>query len=76
MRHFYFSLNISRTEYLRYYQGSAARVVVRAHDGRTLSIPAINLRQFVTHAGIQGRFRATIDQNNRLVSLEHQVGTV
>ncbi|BCU05825.1 DUF2835 domain-containing protein [Allochromatium tepidum] len=72
MHCFYFSLNIPRTEYLRYYQGSAARVVVRAHDGRTLSIPAINLRQFVTHAGIQGRFRATIDQNNRLVSLDRQ----
>ena len=72
MHCFYFSLNIARTEYLRYYQGSAARVVVRAHDGRTLSIPAINLRQFVTHAGIQGRFRATIDQNNRLVSLDRQ----
>ncbi|NVZ07900.1 DUF2835 domain-containing protein [Allochromatium humboldtianum] len=72
MRYFYFSLNIQRTEYLRYYQGSAARVVVRAHDGRTLSIPAINLRQFVTHAGIQGRFRATIDENNRLIALERQ----
>ena len=72
MRYFYFGLNIARTEYLRYYQGAAARVVVRAHDGRTLSIPAINLRQFVTHAGIQGRFRATIDESNRLIALERQ----
>ncbi|QGU33565.1 DUF2835 domain-containing protein [Thermochromatium tepidum] len=70
MRYFHFSLNIPSTEYLRYYQGAAARVVVRTQDGRTLSIPAINLRQFVTHAGIQGRFRAAIDENNRLVALE------
>ncbi|MTW20181.1 DUF2835 domain-containing protein [Allochromatium palmeri] len=72
MRYFYFSLNIPRTEYLRYYQGGAARVVVRAHNGRTLSIPAANLRRFVTHAGIQGQFCATIDPNNRLVSLDRQ----
>ncbi|MGQ9831020.1 MAG: DUF2835 domain-containing protein [Thermochromatium sp.] len=72
MQCFYFSLNIPHSEYLRYYQGSAARVVVQTHDGRTLSIPASKLRGFVTHAGIQGRFRATIDQNNRLVSLERQ----
>ncbi|SDX99057.1 Protein of unknown function [Allochromatium warmingii] len=72
MRYFYFSLSIPRAEYLRYYQGAAARVVVRAQDGCTLSLPAINLRRFVSNAGVHGYFRAGIDENNRLVSLERQ----
>lgn len=70
MQQFYFSLNISPSDYLRYYQGSADRVVVRCHDGRNLSIPAIKLRGFVTTAGIKGWFCITVDQNNRFISLE------
>jgi hypothetical protein len=70
MQRFYFSLDISASEYLRYYRGAAARVLVRAHDGRTLSIPAANLRRFVTNAGVRGDFLATVDASHRLISLE------
>ncbi len=72
MRRLYFSLNISPQDYLRYYRGAAARVVARTQDGRTLSLPAARLRPFITHAGIQGRFCATIDAENRLITLERQ----
>ncbi|MBK1718486.1 DUF2835 domain-containing protein [Thiocystis violacea] len=72
MQRFYFSLDISASEYLRYYQGSARRVLVRAHDARSLSIPAANLRPFVTSAGVKGRFCLTVDQDHRLISLERQ----
>ncbi len=70
MQHFYFSLNISPSEYLRYYQGSAGRVIVRASDGRNLSIPAMKLRGFVTTEGIKGRFCIIVDQDHRFISLE------
>ena len=70
MQRLYFSLNISAPEYLRYYQGSAGRVLVQASDGRRLSLPAANLRRFVTAEGVRGQFCATIDPNNRLLSLE------
>ncbi len=74
MQHFHFSLNLSAAEYLRYYQGTAGRVLVRAHDGRSLSIPAARLRPFVSTEGVKGQFRATVDQDQRLVSLERQPG--
>ncbi len=72
MQRFYFNLAIAPSEYLRYYQGAAARVLVRAQDGRSLSIPALNLRRFVTANGVQGRFCLTVDENNRMISLERQ----
>ncbi|WP_040844840.1 DUF2835 domain-containing protein [Thiorhodococcus drewsii] len=72
MQRFYFRLQISPTEYLRHYQGSAGRVVVRSHDGRNLSFPASNLRQFVSINGIHGEFCLTVDDNHRLVSIERR----
>ncbi|QIK37903.1 DUF2835 domain-containing protein [Caldichromatium japonicum] len=72
MQRLYFSLNIPRDDYLRYYRGAAARVMARAQDGRTLSLPASRLRPFVTHTGIQGRFCAVLGPDNRLISLERQ----
>lgn len=75
MKRFYFSLSISASEYLKYYRGSADRVIVRASDGRTLSIPAANLRAFVTQDGIRGQFCLTVDQDHKLVSIERHVAT-
>ena len=70
MQRFYFSLEITAAEYLRYYRGAAARVMVRAQDGRSLSLPAANLRRFVATDGVRGRFCLTVDDDNRMVSLE------
>ncbi|NEX22072.1 DUF2835 domain-containing protein [Thiorhodococcus mannitoliphagus] len=70
MQRFYFSLSISASEYLKYYRGTAGRVIVRASDGRSLSIPAVNLRPFVTQEGIRGHFCLTVDQDHKLVSIE------
>ncbi len=70
MQRFFFRLDIAASDYLLYYQGIAARVVVRAHDGRTLSVPASNLRRFVAGDGIHGHFCLTVDDAHRLVSLE------
>lgn len=72
MQRFYFRLQISPTEYLRHYRGSADRVVVRAHDGRSLSLPATNLRQFVSANGIHGEFCLTVDDDHRLISIERR----
>ena len=70
MPKYYFSLQIPAAEYLRYYQGGATRVFVRSRDGRRLSIPAHNLRQFVTGSGIHGDFCLTVGDDNRLLSIE------
>ncbi len=64
-----FQLNLSKEEYIRYYQGSARFVLVRAHDGRTVKFPASLLRQFVTRDGVRGQFELRFDERNKLRSL-------
>jgi hypothetical protein len=67
---YYFSLSISRDEYLRYYQGQAVSVAVTDTHGRNLRFPANALRPHVQHTGIHGRFRLITDDQNRLERLE------
>lgn len=64
-----FSLAISAEQYQRYYRGSVNSVVARAEDGRTLKFPAQQLRQFVDHGGVHGRFCIECDDNYKLISL-------
>ena len=52
-----FVLELPAEEYLRYYQGQAGAVIVRAEDGRRVQLPASALRPFVTEQGIYGRFQ-------------------
>ena len=70
MNEYYFSLSISRDEYLRYYQGQAVAVVVTDMHGRTIRFPANALRTHVDHTGIHGRFRLVTNEENRLQRLE------
>lgn len=65
-----FRLHLPRHEALRYYQGLVSTVVVRAHNGQTISFPAYHIRPFVDAAGINGLFRIRFDSNHKLQSLE------
>ncbi len=67
---YYFSLSISRDDYLRYYQGQAVAVAVTDSQGRSIRFPANALRPHVEHTGIHGSFRLTTDEENRLRTLE------
>ncbi len=64
-----FNLDISQAEYLRYYRGSAQAVLVQAEDGRTVRLPAVNLRPFVSASGIKGRFEMSLDDSNHLLDI-------
>lgn len=66
---YYFRLQISQQQFLRYYEGSANAVQVVSECGKRLHFPAIRLRPFLTHTGINGRFLLTIDHNNRFIDL-------
>lgn len=70
MQSYYFSLNISSDEYLRYYKGEATHVMVYTYSGHRLSFPARNLREFIALNGIHGEFCIKVDNNNRMISLE------
>jgi len=65
-----FRLNISREESLRYYQGTATSVVVRAENGQRLQFPAEHIRQFIDQKGVQGIFSISFDNDNKLVGLK------
>ncbi len=65
----YFSLDIPRDEYLRYYQWGAHSVQVRAESGERIRFPASNLRPFVTTTGVKGRFEITLGEENRLLDI-------
>ena len=64
----FFNLDIPPQEYQAHYRG-AANVVTQTEDGQRLQFPAMELRKFVSHTGIQGRFEITFSGDNKLVGL-------
>ena len=64
-----FSLNLSKEQALRYYQGSARFVVVTAENGKRIQFPAEHIRSFIGASGIQGWFSIEFDGNNKLIAI-------
>lgn len=64
-----FTLAISAQAFLAYYEGTSKTVRVRAHDGRTIDLPAARLRPFVTRLGIHGEFLLRLDERNKIIEL-------
>lgn len=64
-----FNLSIPAQEYLRVYQGTANRVLVRSKEGRTISLPARHLQPFLTHDGIYGSFVMEFNAQGQLLDL-------
>jgi len=65
-----FRLHLSRNEALRYYRGEATTVIVRAETGQTLSFPAQHIRPFIDVLGVNGVFKISFDNNNKLQSIQ------
>jgi hypothetical protein len=64
------NLLIAADDYQRLYQGAVRDVVARSVDGRRIRFPAMILRSFVTHTGINGCFRIVFDDENRFQTIE------
>ena len=64
-----FRIDLAAEAFLRYYQGTARAVIVRAEDGRRVQLPAVKLRPFLLADGIQGWFEITLDDQNKLLSI-------
>ncbi len=64
-----FQILLSADEYLRYYNGSASALIVKAEDGRRVQLPAHRFRQFVTKEGIHGHFEIALDDHNKLMTI-------
>ncbi len=65
----FFTLNISATDYQAYYRGQSQVVMAQSEDGHRLQFPAIELRKFVSHTGVHGRFEITFTDESKLVNL-------
>ncbi|RKF20204.1 DUF2835 family protein [Alginatibacterium sediminis] len=68
MTQYYFSIFVSYREFLKVYRGQVSSIVVYEEGGLRVQIPAMRFLPFVTAAGIEGRFRLTLD-NNKFVEL-------
>lgn len=70
MQCFRVSLNITSAELQRYYRGVASTVVATSVDGVTIQFPALRLRPFTQHCGIQGVFDLWVDEQHRLQDIQ------
>jgi len=64
-----FSLNISQSDILRYYQGNAKNLVVTLDSGQRVQLPLINFRPFISDLGLKGQFEVVFTPEHKLVSL-------
>lgn len=65
---YYFSLNISKNEFLPYYRGQIYSIVVKTTLGTTVQFPAMHLRNHLSNDGIHGNF-CLETKNNKFLSL-------
>lgn len=69
MKKLHLDIALSADEFLRVYQGTANRVLLRSREGKTVSLPAGRLQPFLTHEGIYGRFELNFDAQGKFISL-------
>ena len=66
---FYIQLDISTQEFQNYYSNNINSVIAMSHDGRKVQFPANLLQPFVSHAGIQGKFKLIVSDNSKFKSI-------
>lgn len=65
-------ITLSAKDFLKYYQGVAQVIVVRAISGERVQLPASALRSFVTNQGIYGRFEVFFTHEGKLEKIVQQ----
>lgn len=69
MRSFEFNMALSAQKTESLYQGQARYLLVESDAGLKLQLPATNFRGYIGADGINGRFRVSIDDQNRIIEL-------
>lgn len=64
------ALHIDAQEYLKRYRLANTVVSLVSEDGRSVRFPASILQRFVTHDGVQGRFRIAFDGQGKFQHIE------
>jgi len=65
---YYFSISLSKSEFLPYYRGEIRSIVVTTTSGTTVTFPAMHLRSHLTSCGIYGHF-CLETKDNKFLSL-------
>ncbi|RJG41857.1 DUF2835 domain-containing protein [Motilimonas pumila] len=70
MQTYFFNLRISYQDFEALYRGHARSVTVMADNGKTVRLPAIKFIPWLSQIGIAGRFKLTLDSDNKFKQLE------
>ena len=70
MQTFFFTLSVKYDLCEQFYVPGNNTVIMTADNGKRIQLPVQNLRPHVSPIGINGRFRLTVDENNKLQSFE------
>ncbi|HEC29072.1 MAG TPA: DUF2835 family protein [Gammaproteobacteria bacterium] len=68
----YFDLDISRDEFIYYYNGTVKNILVTTMENKKVQFPASMVQKFVDHYGVRGRFKIIYDNNNKLISINRE----
>ncbi len=66
---FYVELDITASEFRHYYSQNINRVITVCHTGQKIQFPANILQPFVSHSGVQGKFKIVIDEKEKFKSI-------
>jgi hypothetical protein len=69
MQHLLVDLAVSADTIAAAYRGDVRWLQARARDGRSVRLPILWLRRFVSHDGVCGTFSLRLGDGNRLLEL-------
>ena len=65
-----FHLNLTAQEFEAFYRGSAKYVQAYSLEGLSIRFPGNILRPYLSHAGVQGLFEISFDEQNKFAGLK------
>lgn len=69
MQRILLDIHIPADRLLALYQGRANRILLKARDGRSVSLPAHHLRPYFGHEGVHGTFELQVSDSGELLGL-------
>ncbi|WP_082305715.1 MULTISPECIES: DUF2835 family protein [unclassified Pseudoalteromonas] len=70
MKQFLFNLDLSYEQCEQIYSGHIKSIQVTSHSGKSIRIPALRFRSFITPVGIKQKFKLKLSDSNQFISLE------
>ena len=68
--YYFFSIYLTYEQCLAYYKGHITAIQVIDDTGKKIRFPAAKILPYMSNLGIRGRFRLSLDDNNKFIALE------